>query len=78
VRGDDALRAMAARGDADAFGAIYERYHQALYRYCCLILGHAEDGGDALHNTMAKAWVALRRAEPDVPLRPWLFRIAHN
>jgi DNA-directed RNA polymerase specialized sigma24 family protein len=69
---------MAAGGDADAFGAIYERHHQALCRYCYLILGHAEDGRDALHNTMAKAWEALRRAEPDVPLRPWLFRIAHT
>jgi RNA polymerase sigma factor (sigma-70 family) len=77
-RSDDALRAMAARGDADAFGAIYERHHQALHRYCSLILGHADDAGDAVHNTMANAWEALRRAEPTVPLRPWLCRIAHN
>jgi RNA polymerase sigma factor (sigma-70 family) len=77
-RSDDMLRAMAASGDADAFGAIYERHWQALHRYCCSILGHTEDASDALHNTMAKAWVALRRAEPEAPLRPWLFRIAHN
>jgi RNA polymerase sigma factor (sigma-70 family) len=77
-RSDDTLRTMAARGNADAFGAIYERHWKALYRYCCSILGHAEDAGDALHNTMAKAWEALRRAEPEAPLRPWLFRIAHN
>jgi RNA polymerase sigma factor (sigma-70 family) len=77
-RSDDTLRAMAARGDADAFGTLYERHHQSLYRYCRSILGHDEDARDALHNTMAKAWEALRRHEPDVPLRPWLFRIAHN
>jgi len=77
-RSDDTLRATAARGDADAFGTIYERHHQPLYRYCRSILGHDEDARDALHNTMAKAWEALRRDEPDVPLRPWLFRIAHN
>jgi RNA polymerase sigma factor (sigma-70 family) len=69
---------MAARGDAEAFGTIYERHHQPLYRYCRSILGNDDDARDALHNTMAKAWEALRRDEPDVPLRAWLFRIAHN
>ncbi len=69
---------MAARGDAEAFGTIYERHHQSLYRYCRSILGDDDDARDALHNTMAKAWEALRREEPDVPLRAWLFRIAHN
>jgi RNA polymerase sigma factor (sigma-70 family) len=77
-RGDDVLRAMAARGDAEAFGTVYERHHQPLYRYCRSILGNDDDARDALHNTMAKAWEALRRDEPDVPLRAWLFRIAHN
>jgi RNA polymerase sigma factor (sigma-70 family) len=69
---------MAARGDAEAFGTIYERHHQPLYRYCRSILGDDDDARDALHNTMAKAWEALRRDQPDVPLRAWLFRIAHN
>jgi RNA polymerase sigma factor (sigma-70 family) len=69
---------MAARGDAEAFGTVYERHHQPLYRYCRSILGNDDDACDALQNTMAKAWDALRRDEPDVPLRPWLFRIAHN
>src|SRR5512133_105548 len=77
-RGDDVLRGMAAHGDAEAFGKIYERHHQSLYRYCRSILGDDDDARDALHNTMAKAWEALRRDEPDVPLRAWLFRIAHN
>jgi len=77
-RGDDVLRAMAARGDAEAFGAVYERHHQPLYRYCRSILGNDDDARDALHNTMAKAWEALRRDEPDVALRAWLFGIAHN
>jgi RNA polymerase sigma factor (sigma-70 family) len=77
-RSDEALCAMAARGDASAFGAIYERHHAGLYRYCRSILGHDEDAFDAVHNTMLKAWEALLRVEPTAPLRPWLFRIAHN
>jgi RNA polymerase sigma factor (sigma-70 family) len=69
---------MAARGDADAFGTLYQRHRHALYCYCQSILGHDDDARDALHNAMAKAWAAIGRAEPDVPVRPWLFRIAHN
>jgi RNA polymerase sigma factor (sigma-70 family) len=66
------------RGDAAAFTALYERHHQALYRYCRSILHHDEDARDALQSTMAKAYAALQHEERDFDLRPWLFRIAHN
>jgi RNA polymerase sigma factor (sigma-70 family) len=72
------LRSRAARGDAAAFTALYERHHQALYRYCRSILHHDEDARDALQSTMAKAFAALQQEERDFDLRPWLFRIAHN
>ena len=51
-----ALRSRATRGDAAAFTALYERHHQALYRYCRSILHHDEDARDALQSTMAKAY----------------------
>jgi RNA polymerase sigma factor (sigma-70 family) len=73
-----ALRSQAARGDDAALAAMYERHHQALYRYCRSILHHDEDARDALQSTMAKALAALRDEERDFELRPWLFRIAHN
>jgi RNA polymerase sigma factor (sigma-70 family) len=72
------LRSRAARGDEAAFTALYERHHQALYRYCRSILHHDEDARDALQSTLAKAFAALRDEERDFDLRPWLFRIAHN
>jgi RNA polymerase sigma factor (sigma-70 family) len=72
------VRAQAARHDADAFAAVYEQHHRALYRYCRSLLGNAEDARDALQSTMAKALAALRDEERDFDLRPWLFRIAHN
>ena len=71
------LRSRAARGDAAAFAAVYERHHQALYRYCRSILRHDEDAQDALQSTMARAFAALQderarlRAAPvAVPDRP--------
>jgi RNA polymerase sigma factor (sigma-70 family) len=73
-----ALRSQAARGDDAALAAMYERHHQALYRYCRSIVHDDEDARDALQSTMAKALAALRDEERDFELRPWLFRIAHN
>src|SRR4051812_11464714 len=72
------LRRPAARGDAAAFAALYERHHQALYRYCRSILRHDEDARDALQSAMARAFAALQDERRDLELRPWLFRIAHN
>ena len=78
LRREGALRSRAARGDAAAFAAVYERHHQALYRYCRSILRHEEDAQDALQSTMTRAFAALQDEQRDFELRPWLFRIAHN
>ena len=78
LRREGTLRSRAARGDAAAFAAVYERHHQALYRYCRSILRHEEDAQDALQSTMARAFAALQDERRDFDLKPWLFRIAHN
>src|SRR5215218_3313243 len=78
IRSEGTLRSRAARGDAAAFAAVYERHHQALYRYCRSILRHDEDAQDALQSTMTRAFAALQDEQRDFELRPWLFRIAHN
>jgi RNA polymerase sigma factor (sigma-70 family) len=72
------LRSQRVRGDAAALAAVYERHHQALYRYCRSILRDEEEARDALQSTMAKALAALREEQRDFEVRPWLFRIAHN
>src|SRR3954462_7751994 len=78
IRTEGALRSRAARGDATAFAAVYERHHQALYRYCRSILRHDQDAQDALQSTMTRAYAALQAQPREFDLRPWLFRIAHN
>ncbi|HEX6021502.1 MAG TPA: sigma-70 family RNA polymerase sigma factor [Solirubrobacter sp.] len=78
LRREGALRSRAARGDAAAFAAVYERHHQALYRYCRSILRHEQDAQDALQSTFARAFAALQDERRDFELKPWLFRIAHN
>jgi RNA polymerase sigma factor (sigma-70 family) len=76
--GDERLARLAAAGHARAFAVVYERHHQALYRYCRSILRDELDAQDALQSTFAAAFAALGRGLRDAPIRPWLFRIAHN
>src|ERR1700742_1764050 len=63
---------------AHGFARVYERHHQALYRYCRAILRHEEDAEDALQSAMMRAFAALQTERRELELRPWLFRIAHN
>ena len=76
--GDRRLTRLAANGDPRAFAAIYERYHQDIFRYCRSITGNAEDASDALQSTMAAALRSLPGERRTIALRAWLFRIAHN
>lgn len=49
-----------------------------LHRYCTRMTGSVFDGEDVVQETLAKAYYALAELEAPPPLRPWLFRIAHN
>lgn len=75
---DERLTRRAVGGDEHAFGAIFRRYHQPLYRFCLAIVGNPEDAQDALQNTMMKVLRALPGEEREIELKPWLYRIAHN
>ncbi|HET9123925.1 MAG TPA: sigma-70 family RNA polymerase sigma factor [Solirubrobacteraceae bacterium] len=75
---DERLAKLSAADRTGAFAALYARHHQALYRYCLTIVRDDADAQDALQATWLRALTALRRGRRDAPLRPWLFRIAHN
>jgi RNA polymerase sigma-70 factor, ECF subfamily len=48
-----------------------------LHRYWARLMGSAIDGEDVVQDTLMRA-MALQDLEEAPPLRPWLFRIAHN
>ncbi len=75
---DERLVKLASRGSARAFATLYERHHQAIYRYCRSIVRNDHDAQDALQSAMTRAYAALCARERDLAVRPWLFRIAHN
>lgn len=75
---DERLTRRAVGGDERAFAAIFNRYHQSLYRFCLAIVGNPDDASEALQNTMIKVLRALPGEERKIELKPWLYRIAHN
>ena len=75
---DERLAGLVADGNERAFATIYSRYHQRLYRYCLTMLRNEADANDALQSAFTAAFTALSAQRRNAPLRPWLFRIAHN
>ena len=49
-----------------------------LHRYCARLTGSVIDGEDVVQDTLAKAYYTVSMATELPPLRPLLFRIAHN
>jgi len=60
------------------FPALASELRPELHRYCARLMGSVIDGEDVVQDTFARAFVALDELKEDPPLRPWLFRIAHN
>lgn len=76
--GDEALAGRAANGNDAAFTALYQRYYGPLLGYTSSILRDAEDARDATQNALENALRALPQRDKSRPLRPWLYKIAHN
>jgi RNA polymerase sigma-70 factor (ECF subfamily) len=66
------------RLDRNAFSLLSDGLRPELHRYCARLTGSAFDGEDVVQDTLERAFAALQDLEELPPLRPWLFRIAHN
>lgn len=62
----------------ERFLALVAEVRPELHRYCARMLGSVADAEDVVQDTLARAFYALAGLEQMPPLRPWLFRIAHN
>ena len=69
----------AVAGDIDAFGEIYQRYLDPIYRYIYFRVGVVEDAEDLTESVFLKVWEALPGYRSvGLPLSSWIYRIAHN
>lgn len=80
VLDDEPDAALVARSQCDrhAFGALYDRYFDAVYRYCYVRLGSAERAEDAAHQVFVRVLESMGRYQESGRFRSWLFTIAHN
>jgi RNA polymerase sigma-70 factor (ECF subfamily) len=69
----------AVRGDSHAFGELYQRTLDLIYRYVYFRIGDVNDAEDLIEQTYLKAWQALPGYKPSGhPFVCWLYRIAQN
>ena len=50
----------------------------SLHRYCARMTGSVMDGEDVVQEALFEAYRKLDKFDESRPLKPWLFRIAHN
>jgi RNA polymerase sigma factor (sigma-70 family) len=62
----------------EKFLAMVGEIRPELHRYCARLTGSVIEGEDIVQDALAKAFYALSMQPEIPPLRPWLFRIAHN
>ncbi|RLT36155.1 MAG: RNA polymerase sigma factor [Chloroflexi bacterium] len=75
----DGLVRQASGGNAEAFGALYDRFQAEILRYLIHRLHDREQAEDLTQQVFLKAWQAIPRYEQrSIPFKAWLYRMAHN
>ncbi len=61
-----------------AFLETISTLRSSLHRYCARMVGSVMDGEDVVQEALFEAYRKLDQFDQNRPLKPWLFRIAHN
>ena len=70
---------QAKKGDAEAFGTLYDTYAPAIYRFALFKVGGKSDAEDITHQVFLKAWKSVKKYRDEGhPFSSWLYRIAQN
>ncbi len=68
-----------AKGDAQAFGVLYERYVDRIYNYVFYRVGDAHEAQDLTARVFYRALAHIDDyRQRGAPFAAWLYRIAHN
>jgi RNA polymerase sigma-70 factor (ECF subfamily) len=78
----DSDQFVAVSGPVDArylaFLETISTLRPSLHRYCARMTGSVMEGEDVAQEALIEAYRKLDRFDESRPLKPWLFRIAHN
>ena len=76
---DEKAIPLAAEGDAEAFGFLYQKYVTAIFNYIYYRTGNQYDAEDITARVFHRAFGHISSYKfMGVPFSAWLYRIAHN
>lgn len=75
---DATLVEAAKRGDPEAFEALIEQTHKAVYGLVYRLVGNHDDAADVMQDTYLRIWRSLRSYRGDAAFATWAYRIAAN
>lgn len=75
---DAALVARLKSGDAQAFEAVYQRWHQRIYAFLYRLVLRRDLAEDFAQEVWVRFATAAYNLRQDDRLGPWLFRVARN
>jgi len=76
---DARLVSAVCNGDSRAFGMLYDRHIEAVYRYIFFRVANQQDAEDLTQKLFLNLLESLRNPRsPIVELKPYLYRSAHN
>ena len=75
---DAALAVRASKGESAAFGLLYDRHVEAIYRYVYYRVRDDVEAEDLTSDVFMRALKAMPRYEPRQAFLAWLYRIARN
>ncbi len=76
---EELLINRAKKGEAEAFGLLYDRYVPKIYRFILIKTGRKADAEDLTSQVFMKAWESIHGFEfQGFPFSSWLYRIAGN
>ncbi len=78
-RSDEAIVAyILESGDTDAFGHLYDRYANKVYRKCLSVIKEANTAQDLVHDIMVRVFTNLPKFKGDSKFGSWVYAITYN
>jgi RNA polymerase sigma-70 factor (ECF subfamily) len=79
MNGEEKLINDAIKGEAEAFGLLYDRYQTQIYRFIYLKVGHREEAEDLTHQVFLKSWQNITEYSfQGFPFSSWLYSVARH
>jgi RNA polymerase sigma-70 factor (ECF subfamily) len=78
AQADGALVRRVQNGDMAAFEELFNKYKGVIYRTALAITRDPGIAEEVLQDCFYKAYINIDRIQPDLPLTPWLHRVAVN